>query len=265
MMNKNIVRATKKIICAIICIIIIFVVIYPCLLLVYNTFYIENNLGIKVFSADDFFKTVLLGDLFWSGFFGSCYYTTIITFFQVALGTIMSFIFAKFNFPLKNIILFIYLMLMLMPFQVTMVPGYITLKTINLLNTQYAVILPQIFLPFGVLFVRYLMIKIPNTVIDAAKIDGASTLTIFFKIIIPSAKNGIILLFFLSFVDNWNLVEPMLVFNKEGKIKPLSVIMRGVIENAPENAFVAGILYMIPALIIFLIINKNIVRGIDVK
>lgn len=265
MINKKIIKFITKFICVIICVMIIFIIMYPCILLIIKAFYSENNLGETILSTDSFIKTFLLSDLFWNGFVGSCYYTFIITFFQVIIGTVMSFVFAKFIFPLKNVIFFIYLILMLMPFQVIMVPAYITLKTVNLLNTQFAVILPQIFLPFGVLFVRHLMIKIPTTEIDAAKIDGASTITIFFKIIIPSARNGIIMLFFFCFVDNWNLVEPVLMFNKDGPIKPLSVMMRGVIENSPKNAFVAGILYMIPAIMIFLLINENIIKGMDVK
>jgi multiple sugar transport system permease protein len=233
-------------------------------LLIYKALYVPDNLGELTFSLDELTRTVLLSDLFWEGITGTLYYVFFITLPQVVIGTIMAFVFAKFKFMFKNVILFVYCLLLLMPFQVLMVPSYLTLNTIGLLNTSGAVILPQIFLPFGVLFLRYLMAKIPNSIIDAAKIDGASTVRIFFSIVIPSVKNGIILLFFFSFIDNWNLVEPILMFNKDSGMNPLTVIMRGVMENAPESAFVIGLLYMIPAIVIFIFIRKNIIKGMDV-
>ncbi|GHV13905.1 hypothetical protein FACS1894219_09310 [Clostridia bacterium] len=263
MNNKNIMQILKKSAAVILCCLIIFITVYPCAVLVYKAFYTKNNLGILTFSANELIKTILLSELFWSGITGTIYYVLFITLPQVVIGTIMAFVFAKFKFRFKNVLLIVYLFLLLMPFQILMVPSYLMLKTIGLLNTTGAVILPQIFLPFGVLFLRYLMVKIPNSIIDAAKIDGATTTKIFFKIIIPSVKNGIILLFFFSFIDNWNLVEPILMFNKDSKIKPLTIIIRGVIENAPENAFVVGFLYMIPAIILFILIRKNIIKGMD--
>ena len=261
--KKNIKKIIKKLSAVIISLLIIFVILYPIVLLIYKALYIPNNVGELTFSLDELTRTVLLSDLFWEGIIGTLYYVFFITLPQVVIGTIMAFVFAKFKFLFKNTILFIYCFLLLMPFQILMVPSYLTLNTLGLLNTTGAVILPQIFLPFGVLFLRYLMAKIPNSIIEAAKIDGASTIRIFLKIVIPSVKNGIILLFFFSFIDNWNLVEPILMFNKDSDMKTLTVIMRGVIENAHESAFVVGLLYMIPAVIIFLFTRKNIIKGMD--
>lgn len=263
MMNKKN-KALKRIINIVICFLIIFAVFYPCILFLFKTFYIKNNFGNMVFSIKNLLKTILIGNLFWNRFFDSVYYTILIVVPQIIIGTIMAFVFAKFDFPLKNTILFIYLILLMIPFQVTMVSSYITLKAVNLLNTPGAVILPQIFLPFGVLFLRYIIIRIPNSIIDSAKIDGASTMVIFFKIIIPSVKNGIILLFFFSFIDNWNLVEPVITFNKDSEIKPLSVVVRAVMDRSPDDVYAAGLLYMLPALIIFILIRNNIIEGMDI-
>ncbi len=262
MNKKN--KALKRIINIVICFLIIFAVFYPCILFLFKTFYIKNNFGNMVFSIKNLLKTILIGNLFWNRFFDSVYYTILIVVPQIIIGTIMAFVFAKFDFPLKNTILFIYLILLMIPFQVTMVSSYITLKAVNLLNTPGAVILPQIFLPFGVLFLRYIIIRIPNSIIDSAKIDGASTMVIFFKIIIPSVKNGIILLFFFSFIDNWNLVEPVITFNKDSEIKPLSVVVRAVMDRSPDDVYAAGLLYMLPALIIFILIRNNIIEGMDI-
>ena len=242
-----------------------FVAVYPCAILVYKAFWADNGLGEMTFSPAELARTVFLSDLFWEGVGGTLYYVFFITLPQVAIGTVMAFVFAKFTFRFKNTILFVYVLLLLMPFQVLMVPSYLTLKTLGLIDTAGAVILPQIFLPFGVLFLRYLMAKIPNSIIDAAKIDGASSVRIFFDIIIPSVKNGIILLFFFSFVDNWNLVEPIIMFNREGRMKTLTVIMRGVMENAPESAFAAGLIYMLPAVIIFVLVRKSVILGMDLE
>jgi len=264
MMNKkSSAKAVKKFAGLIFCGFILFIVIYPVAILILKSFYPKNNLGESQFTLSEIIKTVLLSDLFWEGISGTIYYVFFIVLPQAAIGTIMAFVFAKFKFRFKNAVLFIYFLLLLLPFQVLMVPSYITLKKIGLLNTPGAVILPQIFLPFGVLFLRYLIAKIPNSVIDAAKIDGASNIHIFLQIIIPSVKNGIILLFFFSFIDTWNLAEPIIMFDKESGIKTLTVIIRGLMENSPENVYAAGFLYMIPTVIIFLFIRKNIIQGMD--
>ncbi len=104
--------------------------------------------------------------------------------------------------------------------------------------------------------------RIPDSVIDAAQIDGASTLRILFKIVIPMSKNGIVLLTFMSFIDSYNTYEIPLVILKEEIKKPLSLIIRNVVENYPEQAFVPALLYMIPAILLFGMLRDNIINGI---
>lgn len=154
-----------------------------------------------------------------------------------------------------------YIVLMSMPFIVTMLPQYLVLDQLKLLDTDWALILPNIFSTFPVFIMASFFKGIPNVLIEHAKIDGASELQIFVKIVLPLGKPGIISAMFLSFIECWNMVEQPLTFIKSNQLWPVTLFLSNI---KPENikiALVASVITLIPAVLVFLLANTYLEQG----
>lgn len=184
---------------------------------------------------------------------------------QVLISAAAAYAFAKLEFKFKEQLFFIYIITMMMPYQVTLVPNYIIIDQIGLVGTVYSIILPGIFTPFGVFLLRQFISFIPEEYIEAALVDGASRLKIFKDIVLPIIKPGIISLIILTFIDNWNMVEQPLIFLRELNQYPLSVILKDVIKDELGIAFAASTLYMAPALLLFLYGEDYLIEGIHLS
>ncbi len=182
---------------------------------------------------------------------------------QVVISSMAAFVFAKLKFKGKDVLFFIYIIIMMMPFQVTLVPNYITLDKLGLIDKYSAIIFPGVFGAFGVFLMRQFMIAIPNECIEAARVDGCSLLQIFFKIALPLSKGGIASLAILSFIDNWNMVEQPLIFLKDTNKYPLSIYLSKINHTELGIAFAASIIYMLPMLLMFLYGENYLVEGIS--
>lgn len=196
-------------------------------------------------------------------FWNSLGLTLIIVVGQVVISTLAGYSFAKFHFPGRDIIFFIVIILMMMPYQVTLVSNYIVLDNMKLINSYLAIILPAVFSPFGVFLMRQVISTMPDSIIEAAKIDGASQLQLLFKIVVPRNKGGIVALAILCFIDNWNMVEQPLVFLNDQYKYPLSIFLSQVNMQQPGLAFACGILAMIPVALLFIFFEKELIEGIS--
>lgn len=179
---------------------------------------------------------------------------------QVIVSAPAAYAFAKLKFPFKNGLFFIIIVMMLVPYQVTLVPNYIMLKNMGLLGSYAAIIIPGIFSAFGVFLLTQLMKSIPNEQIEAAKIDGASYFKIFTNIILPQCKGGIVTLIILSFVDCWNMVEQPLIFLDNSSQYPLSIFLAEINYGDIGIAFTCGVIYMMPAVLLFLRGEKHLIE-----
>ncbi|MBD8497906.1 carbohydrate ABC transporter permease [Paenibacillus arenosi] len=184
---------------------------------------------------------------------------------QVLVASLAAYAFAKLHFWGRDKLFFLYVMTMLMPFQVTLVPNYIIADKLALMNTTSAIILPGIFSAFGVFMLRQFMLHIPNSYIEAAKIDGAGQLRIFYQIVLPLVQPGVAALVVLLFVDNWNMVEQPLIFLEDTFKQPLSLYLSSIIEGARGAAFAASALYMTPMVLLFLYAESYFVEGIQLS
>lgn len=182
---------------------------------------------------------------------------------QTIVSSMAAYAFAKFKFKWRNQLFFIYLTVMLMPFQVTLVPNYLVADKLGLVNDFLSIILPGVFNTFGVFLLKQYMEQIPDSYIEAAKVDGASHFEIFLKVILPMSKNGIAALFILAFIDNWNMVEQPLIFLQDVLKQPLSVYLSKIISGERGLAFAASTLYMLPMLLIFLYGENYLIEGIQ--
>ena len=182
---------------------------------------------------------------------------------QVVVSCLAGYGFAKFHFPLKNLVFFLFIVLMMMPFQVTLVPQYIMLDKLGLVGSYAAVILPGAVAPFGIFLLTQVFSSVPDNIIEAAKIDGANSVQVLFRVVFPYGKTGIAALFILCFIDNWNMVEQPLVFLSDFRKYPLSIFLTNINLYDLGIAFVCGLLAMLPVAVIFLYLKESLVFGIE--
>ena len=198
-------------------------------------------------------------------FWNSVILTVPITFFQLIVALLASYGFSRYPSKLKGIIFFAYIILMIMPYQVTLVPNFLVAKKFGLLNTRSAIILPAIFSPFSIFLLTKAMRRIPVSYIEAAKLDGANELQLLTRIYVTLCKNALIAIGLLIFIDYWNMVEQPLILMSSDEAKamqPLSVFLAQINTQDIGLAFAVGVVYMIPSLLLFLYFEDSLVDGI---
>lgn len=182
--------------------------------------------------------------------------------FQLGTAALAAYGFARLKGRLKEILFFVYIIVMLMPYQVTLVPNYLVSDWLNILDTRWAIILPGIFTPFSVFLLTKIMRRIPPVMIEAAKLDGAGELQIFMYICMPLCKSALYSVAILVFIDYWNMVEQPLILLSDPDLYPLSVFLSQINTGEIGLAFAVATIYMIPALLIFLYGEDYLVEGI---
>lgn len=179
---------------------------------------------------------------------------------MVALGAAYSF--SRFSGRIKEIAFFLYIILMLMPYQVTLVPNFIVADWMGTLNTYWSIILPGVFSPFAVFILTKYMRRIPSSYVEAAMIDGAGEWKIFTKIYMPLSKGAIVSVAILIFIDYWNMVEQPLIMLSDMDKHPLGVFLAQINTGETGLAFAIASVYMIPCILLFLYCEEYIVEGI---
>jgi len=169
--------------------------------------------------------------------------------------------FSRYSGRLKQIIFLVYVILMLMPYQVTLVPNYIVSEAIGIDGTRWSIILPGIFSTFPVYLFTKIMKWIPKTYFEAAKLDGAGEFQIFRYIAVPLCRNVVVSVLLLVFIDCWNMVEQPLLMLDDSQKQPLSVFLSQINSSDLGVAFAAAVIYMIPSLLLFLYGEEDLVQG----
>lgn len=182
--------------------------------------------------------------------------------FQLVIACLASYGFARYEGKLRQIIFFSYIILMLMPYQVTLVPNYLVSSWLKLLDSNWAIWLPGIVSPFAVFLLTKFMKRIPQSMIEAAQIDGAGEWQIFCKICVPLCKGAICSAAILVFIDYWNMVEQPLILLSDAEKHPLSVFLSKINSGEVGLAFAVATIYMIPCLLVFLYGEEYLVDGI---
>ncbi len=185
-----------------------------------------------------------------------------IVFFQLLVACLASYGFTRYRGRIREIIFFSYIILMLMPYQVTLVPNYLVSTWLKIVDTNWAIWLPAIFSPFAVFLLTKFMRRIPTSVIEAAQIDGAGEWQIFRKICLPLCKGCICSAAILVFIDYWNMVEQPLILLSNAEKHPLSVFLSKINEGEIGLAFAVATIYMVPSLLVFLYGEEYLVDGI---
>ncbi|MCR5100534.1 MAG: carbohydrate ABC transporter permease [Butyrivibrio sp.] len=196
-------------------------------------------------------------------FWNSVFYAVPIVVFQLFIAMLASYGFARYHGKVKDVIFFLYIILMLMPYQVTLVPNYMVSSWLGILDTRWAIWLPGIFSPFAVYLLTKFIRRIPFEVMEAAEIDGAGEWQIFSQVCMPLCKGGIISISILVFIDFWNMVEQPLILLTDDQMYPLSVFLSKINSGEISLAFAVAVIYMVPPLLIFLYGEEYLVQGIS--
>ncbi len=185
-----------------------------------------------------------------------------IVFFQLLVAMFASYGFTRAKGRLKEIVFFLYIILMLMPYQVTLVPNYLVSTWLHIVNTNWAIWLPGIASPFAVYLLTKFMRRIPSSYFEAAQIDGAGEWQIFKNICAPLCKGCLYSVAILVFIDYWNMVEQPLILLSDSEMHPLSVFLSQINSGETGLAFAVATIYMIPGILIFLYGEDYLVEGI---
>lgn len=170
---------------------------------------------------------------------------------QLIVGVPAAWAFAVYKVKGSRVIFALYVVLMLLPFQVMMLSNYLVLNRLGLLDTQQAVILPAIFSTFPIFLTYGGFRSIPLQLIEAARIDGAGELAIFLKIGMPLGKSGLLSAMVLGFLEYWNMMEQPMAFIEDKALWPLSLYLPEITWARAGYAFTASIFTLIPAVFIF--------------
>lgn len=215
-------------------------------------------------TLDYYYEVFLAETQYLARFWRSLALSLIIAAVQVLLSTLAGYGFAKCSFPGKNVLFFLLMVLMIMPLQVTLVPNYLMLDEMGLLDTYYALALPAIFVPLGTFIMTRSFKSTSNDIIEAARLDGCGTLGVIWRIAAPMNKSGLVCTMLLSFLDDWNMVEQPIVYLKDFANYPISVGLASVPPEDPTIQLVTCILVALPPLFLFAYFNKELVEGIAI-
>lgn len=224
--------------------------------------YMEATLLPNVITGDGY-RDALLGSplnlrLFWN----SVLLTVPILLGQLIVSPLAAFAFEMMRFRGKELLYFLYIIVMLMPLQLLMVPHYIAAEALGYNNTYWAIILPGIFAPFGTFLIRQQLRGMDRSVLEAARIEGASEWQLFRRVVLPTVKPTLTALAVLTFADCWNLVDQAVVFIKNSFDEPLSVYLSRFVADNPGLIFAVACIYMFPAMLVFILGHDNIAHGI---
>lgn len=198
-------------------------------------------------------------------FFNSLALALLVTMISLLFNSMAAYAFAKLRFGVKDKLFKFLLSLMIVPGQVTMLPLFLMLKQLGFINSYFGIIIPGMASVFGIFLLRQFMMSIPDSLIDAARIDGASDLKIFFKIIIPLSKSVLITLGIFTFIGTWNdFLWPLIVMT-DSSMYTLPVALASLMGEHTQDTelMMAGsVITILPVVILFAFVQKYYISGI---
>lgn len=197
---------------------------------------------------------------FFEGFWNSFFYTALILLFNVPLSLAAAYGFSRFRFKGRFPLFWLYILMILLPFQATVVPQYLTLKALGLLGGVGSVIWPNLFATFGTFLMVQYMKNFDRTLYEAAEIDGMGSFSLFVRLVLPVCRPTAVAMAALSFFNFWSLVEQPLMFLDSPSQQPLSVMLStGSLEGV---AYAGGVVFSLLPLLCYLSLSREIQAGV---
>lgn len=213
-------------------------------------------------SFENYGKLLFLTPQFFVLFWNSVKMVLCILAGQLLVGVPAAWAFAVYRVRAGKLLFALYVVLMLLPFQVTMLSSYLVLNRLSLLNTQKAVILQAVFSTFPIFLTYGGFRGIPGQLFEAARVDGAREWYIFFKMGLPLGKSGILSALVLGFLEYWNMMEQPMAFIDDKALWPLSLYLPEIVWGQAGYAFCASVITLIPAAFVFVMGQDYLEQGI---
>ena len=215
-------------------------------------------------------------------FLNSVFVSSATTACQLFFNALAAYVFAKRRFPGRDIIFFAFLATMMVPANVTLIPNYLVLKHIpfmggndwfglgghGLLDSYYGLILPNAVAAFGIFLLRQYMMSIPDELLDAARIDGASEFKIFWKIIVPLSRPALAAVGIFTFTYVWeDFLWPLIVISSpDHYTAPLGLALFVTRNRTSWDMLLAGsVIATLPMVLVFLVFQRSFIKGISLS
>ncbi len=277
------VRAMKRKVLYVLLIVMAVVYMMPLIITFTNSFMgsseVENNYSTGSLGADEYVdmdvvpKKATLSQyaslLFDSPVYLHMFWNSVKLVAPIVLGQILvsapaAYAFTVLRFRGKEGLFFLYIIVMLLPLQVTLMPNYIVADWMGITDSCLAIILPGIFNPLGVFLLRQFMKSMPDAYIEAAMVDGAGHGRIFLWVVLPMVKHGIAAVAMLTLLDYWNLVDQAVIFIQDSEAQPLSVFLAKINSGELGIAFAGSCFYALPVLLVLLYGQEYLKNGIAI-
>lgn len=204
----------------------------------------------------------------WMG--NSIFIAAVTTFFSVLVCCMMGYAFGKKKFPGRDALFLLVLVTMMLPKQAMLIPLFVTVKQMNLIDSLWGVILPSISWPYGIFLMRQFMREVPDDLIEYARIEGAGELSIFFRIVLPLVKPAISTLAIIMFMQAWGDFMWQLIILKGRESWTMNVGLSVLIQNASGGASIVnyglamagGVFGALPVVLFFLCFQKYFIKGV---
>lgn len=233
------------------------VFLVPVVLTVTGSFLIERNVSVAGY-RELFLNCFPFYRMFWN----SVLYAVSVTVGSILISVPAAYAFKFARFPGKRVLYVLYMVLMMMPLQVMLLPNYIGLRDLKLLDTPYAIILPLLFSPLSVVILHQYMRECDVQVVEAARLETNSCVKIIWNCIVPQIRVCIFAVALLVFAETWNLVEQPLLYLNEDKWRNLSILFSEAERYEAEVLLPAAVLFMVPVLLWYLLFHDELKKGL---
>ena len=187
------------------------------------------------------------------------------TLLQTAVAVLAAYAFARLRFPGRNVLFLAYLGTLMIPHQVTIVPLFLMMRTANLADTYWALILPSAFHAFGVFLMRQFLLTLPRELEESAYIDGASRLRVLWQVLLPLSRPALATLVLFTFIREWNAFLWPLIATRSLEMRTVAVgltLFTGQYGTEWHLLMAAATVTIIPSLIIFTLCQRYYIEGI---
>ncbi|HQO05532.1 MAG TPA: carbohydrate ABC transporter permease [Fervidobacterium sp.] len=198
--------------------------------------------------------------------FNSVVVTVAVMFFNILISTMAAFALSKMKFKMKNIIFEINTIALMFVSTTVTIPRYLLISKLHIVNTYFAHILPLISMPVGVFLIKQFLDQVPDSLIEAAKVDGASSFYIYRKIVLPLIRPAIATVAILSFQVVWNNIETSSLYVNDETLRTFAFYMSTLTSNIGNNvagqgmAAAATLIMFLPNLIMFIVLQSNVMN-----
>lgn len=215
----------------------------------------------------DNYQTVFDKTPIFSWFLNSLWTSSLVTLIVLFTSSLAGFVFAKYNFKGKQVIFWFIMATMMVPVQTTMIPSFLIIQGLGLYDNLFALVFPTLVGGFGIFLCKQFIEDVPDSMVEAASIDGAGHMRIYFQVILPLIKPALSALAIFTFLGKWNdYLNPLLYLADTKRMTmPLALSFFSSQRQSDIGAIMAAAtLVMLPVTIVFLAFQKQFVRGISI-